>query len=175
MKTIVRLWSAAALTVLMAAAPKPKASPVSPFEVDKYLGKWYEIARMDYRHEKNLSNVTATYSLDEDGRIIVDNKGFNEKKKEWEQATGKARPADKDINHGKLKVSFFRPFWSCYTVIALDKNYRHALVAGKNTNYLWILSRDKILPESVKADFLDCASDAGYNTDELLWIAHDKD
>jgi apolipoprotein D and lipocalin family protein len=157
----------------MRPAPKPKASPVSPFDVKEYTGKWYEIARLDHTFEKNLSNVTATYTLDEDGKIKVVNRGFDEKKKKWKDADGKAKKAG-EVNEGRLKVCFGL-CWSQYNVIALDKNYRHALVAGKNTKYLWILSRDKILPESVRKNFIDCANDAGYNTDELIWVAHDKD
>jgi apolipoprotein D and lipocalin family protein len=90
------------------------------------------------------------------------------------ESTGKAKTVG-DPDRGQLKVSFFGPFWSEYNVIAVDPHYRHALVAGKNKKYLWILSREKILPESVKAEYLQKARDAGYNPDELTWIAHDKD
>jgi apolipoprotein D and lipocalin family protein len=150
-----------------------KPDPVKPFDQKKYLGKWYEIARLDYKWEKNLSNVTATYSLKDNGDIKVDNKGYNYKKKTWEESIGKAKA--KDPNEGRLKVSFFGPFYAPYNVIAIDKDYKHALVTGKNRKYLWILSREKIIPESVKADYLQKAKAAGYKTDELVWVAHDMD
>lgn len=149
-------------------------SAVKPFEQAKYLGKWYEIARLDYKWERNLDNVTATYSLKENGDIKVDNKGFNYKKNKWEQSIGKAKAAG-EPNEGMLKVSFFGPFYSGYNVIAIDPDYKYSLVAGKNTDYLWILSRDKTIPEDIKQDYLAKAKALGYKTEELVWVKHDKD
>ena len=147
---------------------------VAPFEQEKYLGKWYEIARLDFKWERDLNNVTATYSLKENGDIKVDNKGYNYKKDKWEQSIGKAKAVD-DPKVGMLKVSFFGPFYSGYNVIAIDKEYKYSLVAGKNTDYLWILSRDKTIPEDVKQEYLAKAKSLGYNTEELVWVKHDKD
>ena len=149
------------------------AVAVKPFYIEKFLGKWYEIARMDFKYERNLNNTTAEYSVRDDGKIKVDNKGFNTKKKEWEQAVGKAKFAG-DKNVAMLKVSFFGPFYSGYNVIALDNDYKYALVAGKNLKYLWILSRETTMPEDVKQNYLKIAGDLGYKTSELLWIEHDK-
>jgi apolipoprotein D and lipocalin family protein len=149
------------------------ATAVSPFEKEKYLGKWYEIARMDFKFEKNLNNTTAEYGVREDGKISVTNKGFNYVTQEWTEAIGKAKfTGDEDV--AMLKVSFFGPFYAGYNVIALDKDYTYALVAGKDVSYLWILSRETTIPESVKADYLKIAQDLGYQTDELIWVEHNK-
>jgi len=149
------------------------AVAVRPFKVEKYLGKWYEIARLDFKYERGLNNTTAEYSFRDDGKIKVDNKGFNSETKEWKQAVGKAKFAgDKDV--AMLKVSFFGPFYSGYNVIALDDDYKYALVAGKNLKYLWILSRETTIPDDVKQNYLKTAEGIGYKTSDLLWIVHDK-
>jgi apolipoprotein D and lipocalin family protein len=148
------------------------ATAVKPFEQEKYLGTWYEIARLDYTWEKNLDNVTAKYSLKPNGDIRVDNQGYNYKKEKQERSIGKAK-AVKDPKEGRLKVSFFGPFYSGYNVIAIDKDYKYSLVAGRNTKYLWILSRTKKIPESIKKDYLKKAEALGYNTEELVWVKHD--
>lgn len=149
------------------------AEAVKPFDKEKYLGKWYEIARMDFRFERNLNNTTANYSINADGSIKVDNQGFNYKTKEWKQAVGKAKfVGAQDI--AMLKVSFFGPFYSGYNVIALDNDYKYALIAGKNLNYLWILSRETTIPDSTKQNYLRIAENLGYKTSKLIWIQHDK-
>ena len=105
--------------------------------IKKYLGTWYEIARFDFRFEKNMNNVSAQYSLNEKGNVAVLNSGYNYKKEEWKKANGVAKfRGEKDV--AELKVSFFGPFYSGYNVVALDENYQYALVAGKNLDYLWI-------------------------------------
>jgi len=104
---------------------------------------------MDFRFERNLDNTTADYSLNSNGTIKVDNRGFNYVTGEWDQAIGKAKFAG-DTNEARLKVSFFGPFYSAYNVIALDSNYQVALVAGKNLKYLWILSHQTTVPEDIK-------------------------
>ncbi len=149
------------------------AIAVKPFDLPKYLGKWYEIARLDYRWEKNLDNVTATYTLKENGDIRVDNKGYNVKKDKWEESIGKAKPVS-DPTKAELKVSFFGPFYSGYNVIAIDENYQYALVAGENLDYLWILSREKTIPENVKQEYLQKAQAIGYKTENLVWVKHDR-
>ncbi len=151
-----------------------KATPVSNFDVEKYKGLWYEIARIDFKHEKNMDNVTAQYSLNKDGSVKVFNSGYDYKKQEWEKAEGKAKfRGAKDV--GALKVSFFGPFYSGYNVIALDDSYKYALVAGKNLDYLWILSRTKDIPETVKNEYLEQAKQIGYDTTRLIWVKHDRD
>jgi len=150
-----------------------KAVAVTNFDKAKYLGKWYEIARLDYKWERNLNNVTAEYSLKDDGTIKVDNRGYNVKKDKWEESIGKAKSVTKD-DVGMLKVSFFGPFYSGYNVIAIDPDYKYALVAGESLKYMWILSREKTIPESVKADYLIKAQEIGYNVTDLVWVEHNK-
>jgi len=146
-----------------------KAVAVTNFDKAKYLGKWYEIARLDYKWEKDLNNVTAEYSLNEDGTIKVDNKGYNVKKDKWEESIGKAKFVKKD-NVGMLKVSFFGPFYSGYNVVAIDPDYKYALVAGESLKYMWILSRETSIPENIKLDYLRKAQEIGYDTSELVWV-----
>ena len=162
------------LFALYSCSSIPKgAVAVRPFDVNKYTGKWYEIARMDFRFERNLNNTTATYSINPDGSVKVDNQGFNYKTQEWKRATGKAKfRGDKDL--ARLKVSFFGPFYSGYNVIALDPEYKYALIAGKNLSYLWILSRETTVPDEVKQNYLKIAGDLGYKTEDLIWVEHDK-
>ncbi len=159
---------------LMGFGTIPKgAVAVKPFDQKKYLGTWYEIARLDYKWERNLDNVTATYSLKKNGQIRVDNKGYNYKKNQWEESIGKAKPAG-DPQEGRLRVSFFGPFYSGYNVIAIDRDYQYALVAGESTKYLWILSRSKDIPNAVKQDYLQQARAIGYNTSALVWVKHNR-
>lgn len=159
---------------LFSCATIPKgAEAVKNFEQEKYLGIWYEIARMDFKFERNLNNTTAEYSLNENGTIRVDNKGYNTVKKEWSQAIGKAKfVGSNDV--AMLKVSFFGPFYAGYNVIAIDPEYQYALVAGKDLSYLWILSRETSIPDEIKSNYLTIAKELGYNTSELLWVEHNK-
>ena len=149
------------------------AVAVKPFDIDKYLGKWYEIARMDFRFERDMNNTTADYSWNKNGTIKVDNRGYNYVEKEWKQAIGKAKPAGQP-GEARLKVSFFGPFYSGYNVIALDSEYKYALIAGENLKYLWILSRETTVPESIKNSYLKIAQDLGYDISALIWVEHDK-
>lgn len=150
------------------------ATAISPFNKEKYLGKWHEIARLDFKYEKNLDNVTATYTLNNDGSIKVDNRGYNYIKKEWKQSIGKAKFV-KGTDVARLKVSFFCPFYAAYNVIALDNDYQYALVVGNNLKYMWILSRTKTIPETIKSAYIKQARDLGYDIDALVWNKHNKD
>jgi len=163
----------AIMTGFYSCASIPKgATAVTPFDKEKYLGKWYEIARLDFRFERNLNNTTAQYSLNENGSIRVDNQGYNTVKEEWTRAIGKAKFAGEE-NTAMLKVSFFGPFYAGYNVIALDNEYKYALVAGENLKYLWILSRETKIPDDIKERYLKIAGDIGYQITDLLWIEHD--
>ncbi len=150
-----------------------KATAVQNFDKAKYLGKWYEIARLDFVFEKGLDNTTAEYSLKDNGMIRVDNKGYNAKKDKWSESIGKAKFVGAE-NVAMLKVSFFGPFYAGYNVIAIDENYKYALVAGDSLKYLWILSREKTIPENIKNDYLKKAKEIGYNTSDLIWVKQDK-
>lgn len=149
------------------------AVAVKPFQKERYLGKWYEIARLDFKYERNLNNTTAEYSLNDNGTIRVVNRGFNTVTGEWKQAIGKAKFV-RDEHTAMLKVSFFGPFYGGYNVIALDDEYRYALIAGETLEYLWILSRDTTIPEEIKDKYLRTAEKAGYITSDLIWVSHDK-
>lgn len=150
------------------------AEVVKSFDMERYLGTWYEIARLDHRFERNLENVTAHYAMNSDGTIKVTNSGFKSTSNEWKQVTGKAKPAGKP-GEGKLKVSFFGPFYGAYNIIALDEQYKYALVACNNLKYLWILSRETSIPEDIKQQFLATAKSIGYDTSSLIWVKHDRD
>ncbi len=149
------------------------AVAVEPFEKDKYLGKWYEIARLDFKFERGLNNTTAEYSLNKKGTIKVDNKGYDTNKGKWNQAIGKAKFVKGD-DIAMLKVSFFGPFYAGYNVLAIDDDYNYALVAGSSLKYLWILSRNTSIPDAIKDKYLEIANQIGYKTSDLLWIEHNK-
>ncbi len=159
---------------LFSCATIPKnATAVKSFDKEKYLGKWYEVARFDFKLERNLSNTTAEYSLNENGTIKVDNQGYNTVKDQWQKAIGKAKFIGNDST-AMLKVSFFGPFYGGYNVLAIDKEYKYALIGGGSLKYLWILSRETTIPEDIKAKYLAIAENVGYDTSKLLWIQHDK-
>lgn len=167
--------AAATVAVLLnscVAIPKG-AKAVRPFNQQRYLGTWYEVARMDFKFEKNLSDVSATYSLNTDGSIRVDNKGYNYVQRKWKESIGKAKPV-KDAGTGRLKVSFFGPFYAGYNVIAVDSDYRYALVAGNNLNYLWLLSREKSIPATIQTAYLKQAQALGYDVSKLVWTKHEN-
>ena len=160
--------------MLFSCSTIPKGiTAIHPFNKNDYLGKWYEIARLDFKFERNLDNTTAEYSINTNGTIKVVNKGYNTKTNKWESATGKAKFV-RDESVAMLKVSFFGPFYSGYNVIAIDKDYKYALIAGKNLKYLWFLSRETTLPEEVKKNYLELAQSFGYKTNALVWVNHDK-
>jgi apolipoprotein D and lipocalin family protein len=177
MKASKVVWTALAAAavvpiVMYARTTAPRgARAVSPFDKNRYLGRWYELARLDYFFEKNLVEVTADYSLNDDGSIKVVNRGFHTIRNEWKESIGKAKFKG-DPNEGRLKVTFFGPFYAGYNVIAIDDEYQHALVAGRNLNYLWILSRDKEIPDRIATSFLEKAIKLGYEVSKLKWVKH---
>ncbi|MDO1476771.1 MULTISPECIES: lipocalin family protein [Comamonas] len=120
--------------------------PVSHFDINRYLGTWYELARIDHHFEKNLIQVAARYQLNADGSISVLNRGFDARKQEWREAEGKAQFLGPS-NVAALKVSFFGPFYGGYNVVSLDDEYQTSLVIGGSLDYFWLLSRQKSIPE----------------------------
>lgn len=142
------------------------------FDVEKYTGEWYEIARFDFKHERHMKNVTANYTLQEDGSIEVINRGYHTKDEEWKEAKGKAMPNGKP-GQSALKVSFFGPFYSGYNVVKISGDYKHALVFGESRDYIWILSRTPQIPAATKKKFLEYAIEAGYDLERLVWTEHD--
>lgn len=151
---------------------KSKVKVVEPFDLDRYLGKWHEIARLDFKWEKGLSQVTATYSKNEDGSIAVNNQGFHDQKDKWKQSIGKAKFIDSP-KKAALKVSFFGPFYSGYHVVKIDPNYQYALIFGDNLDYMWILSREETIPEDIKLAYLEYARKSGYAIENLVWTKQD--
>ncbi len=144
------------------------ATPVTGFELDRYLGQWYEIARLDHRFERGLSHVTAEYSLRDDGEVRVVNRGYDARRGEWREAVGRARFVE-GADIGRLKVSFFGPFYGGYNILVLDREYRHALVSGPNHDYLWILARTPTLEPATIEPLLDTANALGFDTGALIW------
>lgn len=167
-----RIWITIALLALLSACTglPEKITPVSDFEADRYLGTWYEIARLDHRFERGLRNVTATYSEREDGGLLVQNRGYSEKKSQWQDATGKAYfVGDKSTGH--LKVSFFGPFYGSYAVFELDQtDYQYAYISGNSTKYLWLLSRTPTVSAERLEDFKARAIEAGFDISGLILV-----
>lgn len=147
-----------------------QVEPVGEFEVDRYLGQWYEIARVDNRFERGLSNVTATYSLREDGGLVVANRGYSTKKSKWKASTGKAYfVGDTDIAH--LKVSFFGPIYATYAVFELDKDdYQYAFVSGSSTDYLWYLSRTPTVSAASMEKFNSRVTELGFDLSTVVLV-----
>lgn len=143
-------------------------SVVRGFDLDRYLGTWYEIARLDHRFERGLENVTAEYSLRDDGGIRVVNRGLDPEKEAWDQAVGRAYPVD-DPSRGQLKVSFFGPFYAAYNIVELDPSYRWALVMGPDRDYFWILSRTQTLEPDTLDALLTRARELGIDTEALIF------
>lgn len=144
--------------------------PVENFDLERYLGTWYEIARLDHSFERGLSKVSATYSKRSDGGVDVLNRGLNSKTGEWKEAKGRAYFLD-EPNVARLKVTFFWPFYGGYNVIELDhKNYSYALVCGPSKKYLWILARAKKLDAATMDDLVGKAEKLGFDINGLILV-----
>jgi apolipoprotein D and lipocalin family protein len=144
-------------------------TPVSPFELQRYLGEWHEIARLDHRFERGLTDVTANYSLRDDGGVKVINRGFNAAKNTWQQAEGKAYfTGDRDT--AALKVSFFGPFYGGYNVAELTDDYSMALVIGPSTDYAWLLARSTTPAKLLCQHYINTASRLGIDKSQWIWL-----
>ncbi len=163
---------AAVLIVLAACAGAPPGvQPVAGFEVERYMGTWFEVARLPNRFERGLEHITATYSLAQDGTVRVVNRGYDAASGEWREAVGRARfRGDPDV--AALEVSFFGPFYGGYNVVELDPEYGYALVAGPTRGYLWVLARQPTLPEPVLQRLAGRAASLGFDVSELLYVRH---
>ncbi|MBW6510353.1 MAG: lipocalin family protein [Desulfuromonadales bacterium] len=162
----------AAVTLLLSGCVNIPAgiTPVEPFDLDRYLGRWYEIARLDHSFERGLSDVTADYSLREDGMVRVVNRGYDQANKRWKEAEGKARFV-REPTRGFLKVSFFGPFYGSYIIFELDQeDYNYALISGPNTSYLWILARQPTLTDDIKQRLIATAQEKGFAVSELIFV-----
>lgn len=143
--------------------------PVESFDPSRYLGKWYEIVRLDHSFERGLTQVTATYSQREDGGIRVVNEGYSTESGEWSRAEGKAYFVQGD-EKGFLKVSFFGPFYGAYIIFDLDPDYRYAMVSGPNRSYLWLLARAPTIDNTIIEQFVRKAKLLGFDTEKLIYV-----
>lgn len=147
---------------------------VRDFDAGRYQGKWYEIARLDHSFERGLSNVSATYTLRKDGGIDVLNRGYDKSSGKWKEVKGRAYFV-KGKTVGRLKVTFFWPFYGGYNVISLDhENYSYAMVCGPTRSYLWILAREKTLRKSIIDKLVKAAEDSGFKVEELIFVEQDR-
>lgn len=169
MKKILLMICTGILMLTRCSTVKPKnLNPVQNFQAQKYLGKWYEIARFDNSFEKGMTDVYAQYSLNRDGTIKVINSGIDPETGKRTYAEGKAKFVKSD-DIGFLKVSFFGPFYGDYIIFKLD-DYKYAYVSGPSINYLWLLSRTPTVPATVKEDFIAKAKDMGFDAQKLVWV-----
>lgn len=157
-----------------ALGPPQDVVPVSGFELPRYLGQWYEIARLDHSFERGMTDVSARYRLREDGSVEVVNHGYEPAKGRWRQAVGTARFIG-EPTRGSLKVSFFGPFYGEYHIAVLDPDYRWSLVIGPDTGYAWILARDKTLPIGIRERLVQQAAAVGIDTNALIWVEHSRE
>lgn len=152
----------------------PGIQPVRPFDITRYLGEWYEIARLDHSFERGLTNVTATYAARGDGAVKVVNRGYDRKTCRWRDAEGKAVfQGAKDT--ASLSVTFFWPFSGGYHVFALDRqDYGWAMVSGPSRSYLWILARQPDLSAQIRDGLVNQARALGFPVNELIRVDHSK-
>ncbi len=165
-----KIFMLLALLVFGCAGIPEGVRPVDNFVIERYLGKWYEIARLDHSFERGLTSVTAEYSPRPDGGIRVLNRGYLGAEKRWKQAEGKAYFVNRP-DQGYLKVSFFGPFYGSYVIIELDQlHYSHALVCGPDKSYLWILARSPQIDEAILKRLAARAAALGFDTDKLIYV-----
>ena len=143
-------------------------STVDSFDLSRYLGEWYEIARFDHSFERGMDNTMAQYILQDDGKVIVLNTGWENGK--FKLAEGKAKYKDPEGDPGHLRVSFFLFFYSDYNIMMVDENYQISLVGSKAKNYLWILSRTPVPDPDLLQMVLEEAENRGYDVSKLIWV-----
>jgi len=158
----------AALVTLSGCVSIPDGiEPVTDFDADRYLGTWYEVARLNHRFERGLYNVTATYSKKDDGSVRVENRGYALDDEKWKSAVGKAKFVS-DPGTAHLKVSFFGPIYGSYVVFELGEDYDYAFVTGNNRKSLWFLSREQVPPAELMERFKTIARAQGFDLSTLI-------
>lgn len=169
------LWMAGVAVMAGCAntSPPPGVEAVTPFDLQRYQGRWYELARLDHSFERGMTDVSATYTPQADGSVRVVNRGFAAASGQWREAIGRALFTGAPTT-GSLKVSFFGPFYGGYHVAALDPDYRWALVLGPDTSYCWILARDKQLDAAQRDAIVARAQALGVDTHALIWVTHKR-
>lgn len=155
------------LTATSCHAQSIDTTTIPELDVERYMGRWYELARYDHRFERNMERCEAHYALQPNGKITVRNSGVNTKTGLLKISDGKAKAGK---HPGQLRVSFFLFFYSDYNILALGDNYDWALVGSRSPKYLWILSRTPSLPEATLEHILTLARDRGYDTNKLIWV-----
>ena len=167
------LISLVSCLVLAGCTGYPKTvTPVKEFDLKRYAGRWYEIARLDHSFERGMEQVTADYTILEDGSVEVVNRGFSREESKWKEAVGRAAFA-RSQDEGYLTVSFWGPFYSSYVVFDLDRqNYRYAFVSGPNASYLWLLARTPEVDPKTLALFVETAEEKGFKTEDLIFVNH---
>ncbi len=161
------------LVILSGCTGRPDGvEPVTSFDISRYRGVWYEILRLDHSFERGLTNVTATYTLRDDGSVGVLNKGFDRKNCRWKEADGRAVfQGDRDT--ASLSVTFFWPFAGGYHVFALDRqDYGWAMISGPSHDFLWILARKPDLSPEIRQRLVENARGLGFPVDELMLVDH---
>lgn len=170
MKFLRKITLFAIVALLLGCTGTPEGvKPVMPFELERYLGQWHEIARLDHRFERGLTQVTANYSMREDGGVKVINRGFNAEENAWREAEGKAYFVG-DTNTGALKVSFFGPFYGSYNVARLSDDYSMALVVGPSLDYAWLLARSNTPAQAQCEAFAQTATELGIKPQDWIWL-----
>jgi apolipoprotein D and lipocalin family protein len=160
----------ASLSGCASTTPPAGVTAVTPFDLPRYLGRWYELARLDHRFERDMTDVSATYSLNPDGSVRVLNRGFDPHRNDWRDAVGKAWQTT-GPQTASLKVSFFGPFYGGYHVAALAPDYRWSLVIGPTRDYCWILARDRQLTNADRISIVAQAQALGIDTQALIWVS----
>ena len=157
------------IPTIMSCAPSTKdIASIKNFDSKRFLGKWYEVGRLDHSFERGLDFVTATYSIRDDGKIEVKNEGIKQDGT-LSQAFGKAYIKKTNDKSGELRVSFFWIFYAKYRIIYLDENYQTAIVTSGTKNYLWILSRIPVLPENEMSKLISFCKEKGFETEKLIF------
>lgn len=177
LEATVRGFSFGVLILLLnsCASVPEDVTPVRSFELTRYLGKWYEIVRLDHGFERGLEQVRADYSLRDDGGVRVINRGFSTEGGEWKQAEGKAYFV-REPDEAYLKVSFFGPFYGSYVIFELDKDdYQYAFVSGPTKSYLWFLSRTPTVSKTLMNHFVETARSLGFDTEALIVVKQVKE
>lgn len=168
MKTLVLMGMAAFMLPLASYSKDFDNSTVHEFDLSRYLGEWYEIARYNHSFERGMDNTKAEYVLQDDGKVVVLNTGWKDGR--FKVAEGKAEYKDPKGNPGALKVSFFLFFYSEYNIMMVDEDYQMSLVGSKAEKYLWILSRTPVPDPDLLEAFLSEAERRGYDISKLVWV-----
>lgn len=169
MKLIIKTTAIMGILSILGCSSAKDLPTVQKVNLQKYTGLWYEIARLPNSFEDGLECITAEYSLNENGTIKVINSGYSIKEKgKLSQSEGIAKVPNPQ-EPGRLKVSFFRPFWGKYYIFELEDNYQYALVGSPSRKYFWILSRTKQLDELIIKNLLEKATNQGFDVSNLIY------